>query len=544
MKIILLDKRANFRNDIRNRLLIDDDREVELLTDLESVNGLDTAINRYHPDLLVIADNVRSERPDWTNLGVAVAGYVSRRDASDPFRALGIPTFGFTANAAALLDAVEAGVPAAHAPKTNAASPSPHVENPRTSTYTEAHVPKSDGFASAKMPELKPDMYQQVPAPQAQPQSAQQKAPAGNMPTYTAHTPSYAAPRPQQAARTVEYLQQNEIVGEASRPQEVAPEPQSVKGQMEENRRIRNDAIAAAAIQRDLNKETAKTKTVTIYAAKGGVGKTTIATELAVMLSLVSKGRSNLRVCLIDYNIDFGDVLTTLDLDVKGATLSHWSAEIRRRIAAGEAPESINYDARNIEHRLQRFKDSSLYVLVAPTAHEDSMDIESNELEIILRNIIDNGMFDFVICDTGNNTRDSTVTALYAADQVLLIATQDVSAVHCDKAFLQTMIKVGDFDTSKIRLVVNNIMPYKYTQVAVKEVEAMFPYPCIARFKRDPDVTRANNCSEPLVYEPNHEFTKEMRSIIAHLTGHKLPDEPKKFDIRSIFKRPKKKEDE
>lgn len=517
MRIILLDARLNFRSDVRNRLLIDDERSVVLLTDLGSSSGLDTAVARFKPDALVVADNVYPERSTWDTYGIPVVGYLSKKTAPDVFRANNTPSYGAVENATHLLNLLEVGLP-----KPPAAQPAMASVTPPTVSAATTGVPA--GTSISRNAPIDDSMS--TPAPKGLP--VYHTEPVNN---YTAPTekPSYAPEQtlpPQQEVQTP--------ASAYSAPP--TSQPLSVKERIEEQRRQAAAAEGSQALMQDLQPSQVKTQTVAVYSAKGGVGKTTIATELAVCLSLISQGRGHLRVCLIDYNIDFGDVLTTLNLDTKGPNLRNWAGEIRRRMNGGETADSITYNAREIEERLQRLGDSSLYALVAPIAHEDSMEIESVELEIILNNIIRHGKFDFVICDTGNNTRDSTVIALESADDVLLVATQDVSAVNCDNSFLNTMKKIG-FDTNKIKLIVNNIMPVKYTQVTVQEVENYFPYPCIARFKRDPGVTRANNCSEPLVYTPNHPFTQEMRKVCAHLLGRELPPQKKKGGLFSRFKK-------
>jgi pilus assembly protein CpaE len=198
--------------------------------------------------------------------------------------------------------------------------------------------------------------------------------------------------------------------------------------------------------------------------------------------------------------------------------MTWWAAEIKERIEAGENPDAICFTRKEIENNLQLMEKTGLYALLAPLTHEDSMDIGEAELQVMLRNIIENGGFDFVICDTGNNTRDSSVTALEAAEYVLLVVTQDITAANCNDAVLTTLNKIR-FDTSKIRLIINNVLPAKITGVAVQEIEDLFPHPCIARIRHDTDVIRANNYSKPIVYNPNHEVTKEIRKIIAFLTG-------------------------
>lgn len=622
MRIILLDARANFRSDVRTRLLVDDDRNVELLTDLADSSGLGTAIATFKPELIVVADNVYPEQSNWMSYGIPVVGYITKPTNPDIFATDGIPAYSNVGGAANLLNLLETGVPAAKV-QAPASPPQPQghqavpqyspVVAPTASVSAGMYQPMGAPATPAEAPQRRPQVSFNPPADEedkltdifhgtadwatSRPSASQNPLPqypgnqqskksgtlqSRNPGAWLYHDEPEEAPTPQ--AQHIPQPQQPVVpqptaqqqvrreppVSEGYGHQPAQPEPSApqvcnqqqgpqttfydpaypgysamganpmqsptpVKEQLDENRRVRNDAMTSNTVLNDIAIRNTPTKTVAVYAAKGGVGKTTISTELAVILSMTSRGRGNMRVCLVDYNIDFGDVLTTLNLDNRGSNMSHWAADIRRRIASGENPDEIQYNRQEIEGRLQRIGNSSLYALVAPIAHEDSMDIRSEEPGIILRNIIENGCFDFVVCDTGNNTRDATVSALDAADTILMVVTQDVSAVNCNKSFLQTMTHVG-FDIDKIRLVVNGVMPNKFTQVSVQEVEEMFPYPCIARFKRDPEVTKANNCSEPIVYQPNHEFTKEMRKIVAYLTGQPI-EEPAKKGFFSRFKK-------
>ena len=274
-----------------------------------------------------------------------------------------------------------------------------------------------------------------------------------------------------------------------------------------------------------------KTKVITVYAAKGGVGKTTIASNTAVCLALTNNGRSKFRVCIVDYNIDFGDVCTTLNLNPKGANMVYWARDIRERIAKGEAPEAVKYDKMDMERTwLQKMDSTGLYALIAPVVHEDSMDIGEEELTIMIRNIIENGDFDYVVCDTGNNTRDSSVIALEMAEKILLVATQDVTTANCNDAFINTMKKIG-FDTEKIKLIINNIIPAQATGISVSDIEKSFDYDCIARIKRNDDIVKSNNFGTPIVFTPNHDFTKQVRAIVNYITKDVIegaPEEPKK----------------
>ena len=572
MKVILLDTRANFRDDVRTRLMIDDERTVELCTDLASSGSLDTAIAHYKPDAVIVADNVFGERSSWGNLGLPVVGYITKKGGMDVFTAEGIPTYGEILSSTHLLNLLESVLPEVKKEMPKVFTPNSAGTSLQPNSTTDPSQKPTVYAQQAEMPVMstprydgtKPSSYE-VPnyyAAPSQPAGASQYGNTSPLdtpsnPQYTPFNP-YGAPmnpqhppaKPNNTSASQQYPSVAPVVPPVNpqpntgyypnSPTTIKDDTQSAKKYSDVNRDLRQASEAEMQFSYDSAPPIKNTKTVAVYSAKGGVGKTTVATELAVCLSMISQGRGRLRVCIVDYNIDFGDVQTTLGFDEKGPNLRHWAGEIRRNLKAGDAPESINFTKEEIENRLQRLNDTSLYALVAPVKHEDSYDIESEELNVILRNIVQNGEFDFVICDTGNNTRDSTVIALETSDVVLLIATQDVSAINCDQLFLNTMKKIG-FDTSKIRLIINNIMPVKYTQVTVQEIEEFFPYPCIARFKREADVTKANNCSDPVVKNPNHPFSQEMRNVCAYLTGQQVEaPKGKQKTRRSLFGKKKR----
>jgi MinD-like ATPase involved in chromosome partitioning or flagellar assembly len=281
------------------------------------------------------------------------------------------------------------------------------------------------------------------------------------------------------------------------------------------------DAVSAAAFDpEDENRATV----VTIYSAKGGVGKTTIAAELSAYLALTNPGDGKYRVCVIDCNIDFGNIATTLNFDAKGVNMSHFAAEIRERARKGEPYESIEYGRADLEDRwLQQIPETGLYGLIAPDTHEDSIEISEAELSSMIRSIVKNGEFDFVVCDTGNNTRSSAIIALESADFVFMVATQDVTTADCNDAFIATMRKYG-YDIDKIRLIVNMIRPFKSTGIRVEEIEEAFDFPCVARIDECDDVIKANNFGQPLIYNPKHKFTAQMKRIVMYVTGQPLKE--------------------
>ena len=197
---------------------------------------------------------------------------------------------------------------------------------------------------------------------------------------------------------------------------------------------------------------------------------------------------------------------------------------------------------------MQRNEKDGLYALLAPLTNEDSMDITSLQISIMLDNLILFGGFDFVICDTGNNTRDSSIISLERANEVLLIMTQDVNTANCNNSFLSTIYKIG-FDMNKFRLVINKVRPAKEVAISAEELVEAFinpmtgkNYTCLAKIDDDNSVKQANNLGEPLVYQSSHGFTKKIALIAKEIIGDTFVlSEPKKNGFFSKFKKKKNK---
>ena len=332
-------------------------------------------------------------------------------------------------------------------------------------------------------------------------------------------------------------------------PNEVQKLQYKVTDRFKQNRA---EELKAAGEQADLelaqefNRTPQKAKCITVYSAKGGVGKTTISCELASLLALTKHNRGHYKVCVADFNIDFGDVMSTLAFDPNGANMTTWAQDIAMRIERGEKPEDITYTDKQISVWLQQDVATGLYALLAPTSNVDSMDIHDDAIKVMMDNLINNGGFDFVICDTGNNTRDSSFIALQEADAVLLVITQDVNTANCNTSFLHTAEDL-DFDMSKINLVINLVRPGKLVGIQPEELESVFrdksgrPYrfKTLAKIKHNNEVVYYGNEGKPLIFNTSHEFTHSIGEIARNFTNQEpilvAPKKEKLFD--KMFKK-------
>lgn len=297
--------------------------------------------------------------------------------------------------------------------------------------------------------------------------------------------------------------------------------PRNPRGDIIEDARKRQEAEEYARIYEERRREQNRTKTISVYSAKGGVGKTTIATNLALYLAMIPHGKGTYKVCLVDYNIESGDVRSLLGFkrnDEKTVDMGYWAEDIHNQLVRGRRPEDIQFTTQQIHNYLTDYNDrTGLSVLLAPAEHENAQYIETQEIEIMLRNVIDNGGFDYVICDTADNTSDGSVCALENSDLVLMVCTQDATAANRNASVLASL-KRSHMDLTKFRLVINNATSRHKAGVSIREVLNYFDeYECVGKIKEDPHVKLANNFSKPIVNNPRRQFRKDLQSIVQYI---------------------------
>jgi Flp pilus assembly CpaE family ATPase len=150
-------------------------------------------------------------------------------------------------------------------------------------------------------------------------------------------------------------------------------------------------------------------RVVTVFAAKGGCGKTTLAVNLGVVLAR-DLGR---RVCVVDLDLSFGDVAISVQLD-----------PVRTMVDA--LPMAGHVDTTGAASLLTHYR-PGLEMLLAPVTPGDAERIPPSlvgEMLAVLR-----GMFDYVVVDTPAQFSEHVLTAMDASAHLVLLTTPDVPAL-------------------------------------------------------------------------------------------------------------------
>jgi Flp pilus assembly CpaE family ATPase len=221
---------------------------------------------------------------------------------------------------------------------------------------------------------------------------------------------------------------------------------------------------------------------VTVFAAKGGCGKTTFAINLALALAR----HSDRRVCIVDLDLAFGDVAISVQLDPA-------------KTIVDALPMAGHLDETGASSLLTRYQ-ANVEMLLAPTTPGDAEKIPPSlisELLVVLRTI-----FDFVVVDTPAQFSEHVLTAMDNSAHHVLLTTPDVPALKNLRITLD-MLDLLSYPR-QIRSVVLNRSDSK-VGLSLEDVERVVRWPIVAHIPSSRDVPISINKGTPLMLAtPGH----------------------------------------
>lgn len=151
-------------------------------------------------------------------------------------------------------------------------------------------------------------------------------------------------------------------------------------------------------------------RVISVVSPKGGVGKTTVATNLAVGLA---RGARHSTV-LVDLDIQFGDVASALNLDPEYSL-----------------PDTLRGPASRDTMVLKTFltlHETGLYVICGPKSPADADTITGPEISHLLRRLASE--FQYVVVDTTPGLAEHVLAAMDESDDLVLVTSMDVPGVR------------------------------------------------------------------------------------------------------------------
>jgi pilus assembly protein CpaE len=195
-------------------------------------------------------------------------------------------------------------------------------------------------------------------------------------------------------------------------------------------------------------------RVLAFYGAKGGVGTTTIAINVAIALQR-ELGR---RVCLVDANLQFGDHRVFMDLGLD-----------RKSIVDVVSAPMVDADLLRsvvVEH------DSKIDLLLAPPSPETAELVTKDHMAQILD--ILRGMYDYVVVDVDKRLDDLNLGVFDASEYVFVVLTADLSCLKNVRLVLETLGHIG-FEGERVKLVLNR--SNAFTGINAKTAEGALKRP-------------------------------------------------------------------
>lgn len=260
-------------------------------------------------------------------------------------------------------------------------------------------------------------------------------------------------------------------------------------------------------------------KVITVFSAKGGTGKTTVATNLA--LALADGGRHE--VCLVDLDLGFGDVGITLQL-FPARTIADVTG-------AGAAVDDEVIDSLLTPHS------PGLQVVVAPVTPDEKEKIGHDVVGAVLDQLT--RRFAYVVIDTAPSLDELAVTAFDRTDVLLLLTTLDLPSVKNLKLSME-MLDLLDYPKDQ-RLVVLNRSDSKVV-LTPEETERTLKTEIEFRIPSSRDVPASVNRGTILISEnPRHPVSAQIRALARRLVGEESESAPAPVEgkeaPRGLFRR-------
>jgi pilus assembly protein CpaE len=260
----------------------------------------------------------------------------------------------------------------------------------------------------------------------------------------------------------------------------------------EENRRLRKlGQVPAVRTQGTI---------ITVFGAKGGIGKSTVATNLAV--ALAEQKLSS--VVIVDLDNGFGDVAGMLDLRPE-RTISDLARDVDR----------IEHD--DLKKYLIRHEPSGLDVLAGPSVLEwrkVSVDDVRRTIDLLAMH------YDNIVLDTSGVLNELSEMAVEVATMVLWVTTTEFASVK-DTIEALRALKSLSYPQDRIRIVMNGISPDDSVRPTAlqdalqREVFWNIPY--------DRKLRQGTHLGQPIVVSQGQSITaRSFRDLATVISGGRL----------------------
>ncbi len=214
---------------------------------------------------------------------------------------------------------------------------------------------------------------------------------------------------------------------------------------------LREDLIRVMTMLSSISpdSETSQSKIITVYSNKGGIGKTTIAVNLASELAKITKNK----VALVDLNLQLGDISTFLNIN---------------------PPFDVNYVIKRLLDKeenvfikgFEKYKDTSLYVLSDPSYIEQSESITTQQITDLFAAL--KKVFPYIVVDMSSSIDPISLKILDSSDWILFTTIVNIPAIRNAQRCLN-LFRSRKYPKDKVKIIINRYM--ENDEIKIEDIE-------------------------------------------------------------------------
>ena len=241
--------------------------------------------------------------------------------------------------------------------------------------------------------------------------------------------------------------------------------------------------------------KSSKSKVIMVFGPKDGVGKTTLAVNMAIKLA-----QRNNKVVLLDCDLQSGDVGILLGMNPRNTILEL-------------IQEQSNPNVDTIRQFLSLHL-SGVSFLPNPHSPEYGASITARQIESIIAAL--RVYYDYVIVDTVSGFDDTSAVCIDCASSILFVTGKDVPALQNAKKSIQVLSELTD--KHKIKLIIGKSYGNEITSNDVSRVLGM-PVWGVMPWDEKSAVAAANQGQPLVLVNPKNKICKEISNLAEQLEG-------------------------
>ncbi len=235
------------------------------------------------------------------------------------------------------------------------------------------------------------------------------------------------------------------------------------------------------------------TKVISVISGKGGVGKTTIVSNLGTSLAQIGKN------------------VVVIDANVTGANLGiHLGMPAVNPVTLND----VLRDDAFITQAMYRYKEGFSIIPASVGEIEANYGGLKNQMSRLL------GSTDIILIDAAAGVSEEVEAAIDASDEVLIVTNPEYTAVL---GAVTARKLAREKDKKLLGVIINRKMSEKH-EMSVKEVELFLELPVIATIKDHHKVREAIAYRTPVVvHAPHSSVSRQIKNVAYKIAGEEAP---------------------